>query len=77
MKRTIAATALALVALSAPAFAQTAPTSGVYPVPSPASAQQTRDSNGFRIADVTSAHSPRVQKIFDELRAEKGTGTTH
>ncbi|WP_375261427.1 hypothetical protein [Palleronia sp.] len=74
MKRTIAATTIALAALTAPVFAQTAQ----QDVQSPAPQQVSRDVNGFRIADdAQDAHSPRVQQIFDELRAEKGTGTTN
>lgn len=75
MKNTVAATAIALIALAAPAFAQTAPSGDGVTISSPASEQVTRDVNGFRIVE-KNAHSPRVQKIFDEIRAEKGTSTT-
>ena len=74
MRLTVAATTIALTALAAPAFAQTQSGDAVT-ISSSASGQVTRDVNGFRLVDGT-AHSERVQKIFDEIRAEKGTGTT-
>lgn len=76
MNRTIAATALALVALANPVLAQTAPTDDTVTVQAPASEQVTRGSNGFRINESTNAFPEQVQKIFDEIRAENGTGTT-
>ena len=80
MKRSIIAAVAALTAVSAPAFAdQFKDNRG--PQAEQVQQQVTRDAargaNGFLVTNERdSAHSPRVQRIFDEIRAEEGPGTT-